>query len=134
MKISKILKNTLYSILFFIFLISGMIGISDILEKIKITGTFNFLLMFILTILFFAFLSDDLKKLDNRKELLDISKNVFSLDYTNLKNISNIDYDNNCNFVIYLKNGLHFPLKNFAVPETQQDLQDLDNHFSQIVF
>ena len=79
MKISKILKNTLYSILFFIFLISGMIGISDILEKIKITGTFNFLLMFILTILFFAFLSDDLKKLDNRKELLDISKNVFQL-------------------------------------------------------
>lgn len=35
MKILKMLKKSLYIILFFIFLFSGVIGIGNILEKIK---------------------------------------------------------------------------------------------------
>ena len=134
MKILKMLKKSLYIILFFIFLFSGVIGMSNILEKIKITGTFNSLLTYILSILFFIMLYVDLRKFDDRKKLLNIAKNVFSLDYTNLKNISRIDYDDNCNFIIYLKNGLHYSLDNYNIPKTQQDLQALDDSFSQIHF
>lgn len=131
MKFIKCLGNVLYSLILLFILISGICNMSTFIGHLGIGfGVLNYVLTISLLAFSFYMFSHNIDNIYGARKKLSIAKNVFSLDYTDLKNISKIDFDDSCNFNIYLKNGLHMSLNKYYIPKTQQELQDLDNEFN----
>ena len=84
--------------------------------------------LFILCEIYFL-ISEISKKSDEKVDnLLKISKIVYSLDYSNLKNIKELIIKNGNTFKIILKNDMELSIK--QIPLTQNDLITLDNKFN----
>lgn len=131
MKFIKCLGNILCSLILLFIVISGIYSISIWLERLGVGfGVLNYVLTISLSAFSFYMFSHNIDNIYGGKKKLSIAKNVFSLDYTDLKNISKIDFDDSCNFNIYLKNGLHISLNEYYIPKTQKDLQNLDDEFN----
>ncbi|MEE1389253.1 MAG: hypothetical protein U0M00_01600 [Clostridia bacterium] len=131
MKFIKCLGNILCSLILLFIVISGIYSISIWLERLGVGfGVLNYVLTISLSAFSFYMFSHNIDNIYGGKKKLSIAKNVFSLDYTDLKNISKIDFDDNYNFNIYLKNGLHISLNKYYIPKTQKDLQNLDDEFN----
>lgn len=131
MKFIKCLGNILCSLILLFIVISGIYSISIWLERLGVGfGVLNYVLTISLSAFSFYMFSHNIDNIYGGKKKLSIAKNVFSLDYTDLKNISKIDFDDNYNFNIYLKNGLHISLNEYYIPKTQKDLQNLDDEFN----
>lgn len=131
MKFIKRLGNILYSLILLFILISGICNMSTFIGRLGIGfGSLDYIITISLSAFAFYMFARDIDNIYGVKKKLNIAKNVFSLDYTNLKNISKIDFDNSCNFNIYLKNGLHISLNKYYIPKTQKDLQNLDDEFN----
>jgi hypothetical protein len=130
MKFIKCLGNILCSLILLFIVISGIYSISIWLERLGVGfGVLNYVLTISLSAFSFYMFSHNIDNIYGARKKLSIAKNVFSLDYTDLKNISKIDFDDNYNFNIYLKNGLHISLNKYYIPKTQKDLQNLDDEF-----
>lgn len=84
--------------------------------------------LFILCEIFFVF--NEISKETNEKvdNLLEISKIVYSLDYSNLKNIKELIIKNDNTFRVILKNNMELSIK--EIPLIQNDLITLDNKFN----
>lgn len=131
MKFIKRLGNILCSLILLFIVISGIYSISIWLERLGVGfGVLNYVLTISLLAFSFYMFSHNIDNIYGARKKLSIAKNVFSLDYTDLKNISKIDFDDNYNFNIYLKNGLHISLNKYYIPKTQKDLQNLDDEFN----
>lgn len=131
MKFIKCLGNILYSLILLFILISGICNMSTFIGRLGIGfGSLDYIITISLSAFAFYMFARDIDNIYGVKKKLSIAKNVFSLDYTNLKNISKIDFDDSCNFNIYLKNGLHISLNKYYIPKTQKDLQNLDDEFN----
>lgn len=131
MKFIKRLGNILYSLILLFILISGICNMSTFIGRLGIGfGSLDYIITISLSAFAFYMFARDIDNIYGVKKKLNIAKNVFSLDYTNLKNISKIDFDDSCNFNIYLKNGLHISLNKYYIPKTQKDLQNLDDEFN----
>lgn len=131
MKFIKCLGNILCSLILLFIVISGIYSISIWLERLGVGfGVLNYVLTISLSAFSFYMFSHNIDNIYGGKKKLSIAKNVFSLDYTDLKNISKIDFDDNYNFNIYLKNGLHISLNEYYIPKTQKNLQNLDDEFN----
>lgn len=131
MKFIKCLGNILCSLILLFIVISGIYSISIWLERLGVGfGVLNYVLTISLSAFSFYMFSHNIDNIYGARKKLSIAKNVFSLDYTDLKNISKIDFDDNYNFNIYLKNGLHISLNKYYIPKTQKDLQNLDDEFN----
>nr|DAT04988.1 MAG TPA: hypothetical protein [Caudoviricetes sp.] len=130
MKFIKCLGNILCSLILLFIVISGIYSISIWLERLGVGfGVLNYVLTISLSAFSFYMFSHNIDNIYGARKKLSIAKNVFSLDYTDLKNISRIDFDDSYNFNIYLKNGLHISLNKYYIPKTQKDLQNLDDEF-----
>lgn len=131
MKFIKCLGNILCSLILLFIVISGIYSISIWLERLGVGfGVLNYVLTISLSAFSFYMFSHNIDNIYGARKKLSIAKNVFSLDYTDLKNISRIDFDDSYNFNIYLKNGLHISLNEYYIPKTQKDLQNLDDEFN----
>lgn len=131
MKFIKRLGDILYSLILLFILISGICNMSTFIGRLGIGfGSLDYIITISLSVFAFYMFARDIDNIYGVKKKLNIAKNVFSLDYTNLKNISKIDFDDSCNFNIYLKNGLHISLNKYYIPKTQKDLQNLDDEFN----
>lgn len=131
MKFIKCLGNILCSLILLFIVISGIYSISIWLERLGVGfGVLNYVLTISLSAFSFYMFSHNIDNIYGARKKLSIAKNVFSLDYTDLKNISRIDFDDSYNFNIYLKNGLHISLNKYYIPKTQKDLQNLDDEFN----
>lgn len=131
MKFIKWLGNILYSLILLFIVISGICSISIGLERLGVGfGILNYVLTISLVTFSFYMFFHNIDNIYGARKKLSIAKNVFSLDYTDLKNISKIDFDDSYNFNIYLKNGLHISLNKYYIPKTQKDLQNLDDEFN----
>lgn len=131
MKFIKRLGIILYSLILLFILISGICNMSTFIGRLGIGfGSLDYIITISLSAFAFYMFARDIDNIYGVKKKLNIAKNVFSLDYTNLKNISKIDFDDSCNFNIYLKNGLHISLNKYYIPKTQKDLQNLDDEFN----
>lgn len=130
MKFIKCLGNVLYSLILLFILISGICNMSTFIGNLGIGfGSLDYIITISLSAFAFYMFSHNIDNIYGARKKLSIAKNVFSLDYTDLKNISKIDFDDNYNFNIYLKNGLHISLNKYYIPKTQKDLQNLDDEF-----
>ena len=119
MKFIKCLGNILCSLILLFIVISGIYSISIWLERLGVGfGVLNYVLTISLSAFSFYMFSHNIDNIYGARKKLSIAKNVFSLDYTDLKNISKIDFDDNYNFNIYLKNGLHISLNKYYIPKT----------------
>ena len=131
MKFIKYLGNILYSLILLFIVISGICNMSTCIGRLGIGfGSLNYIITISLSAFAFYIFAHDIDNIYGVRKKMSIAKNVFSLDYTNLKNISEIDFDDSYNFNIYLKNGMHMPLNKYYIPKTQQELQALDNEFN----
>ena len=131
MKFIKRLGNILYSLILLFILISGICNMSTFIGRLGIGfGSLDYIITISLSAFAFYMFARDIDNIYGGKKKLSIAKNVFSLDYTDLKNISKIDFDDSYNFNIYLKNGLHISLNKYYIPKTQKDLQNLDDEFN----
>ena len=102
MKFIKCLGNILCSLILLFIVISGIYSISIWLERLGVGfGVLNYVLTISLSAFSFYMFSHNIDNIYGGKKKLSIAKNVFSLDYTDLKNISKIDFDDNYNFNIY---------------------------------
>ena len=131
MKFIKCLGNVLYSLTLLFILISGICNMSTFIGRLGIGfGSLDYIITISLSAFAFYMFARDIDNIYGIKKKLKKKKNVFSLDYTDLKNISKIDFDDSYNFNIYLKNGLHISLNKYYIPKTQKDLQNLDDEFN----
>lgn len=119
----------LITIIGLIYFISILLGFSNILEFIGLKNSGGFLSL-MLTGCSAAFIGITSMKEEQQKKtkLLNIAKHIYCLDYTNLNNISKIDFDSNFNLKVHLKNGLKLNLPTCDIPKTQEELKKLDNN------
>lgn len=123
----------LITIIGLIYSISIFLGFSNILEFIGLKDSGGFLSL-MLTGSSVAFIGITSMKEEQQKKikLLSIAKHIYCLDYTNLNNISKIDFDNDFNLKVYLKNGFKLNLNTCNLPKTQEELKKLDDNIHKI--
>jgi len=126
-------KSYLIFIEIWIFLLSiiTFIGINSIL-KFDYSGFFSFLYVLGSFMLIYNLFSK-IKNVEIKKILTDI-KTVSNLDYSNLKNITKIDYTDNGDFYLYINNNKEtcFKLEKNRIPKNQEMLLELDEIYDGI--
>lgn len=92
-------------------------------------------LAFIITLSMFLFIGsivEENKKKDIKKAI-EKSKEIYSLNYSNLVNIEGIELQENFTYRVKFKNvGLSIPIKEY-LPKNQQELENLDQNYEQLL-
>ena len=113
--------------------INTIIGINKILPFDK-TGFFSMLIAFGI-ILYIVYLLSKEKTIVVQRTL-NIAKQLYSLDYSHLVNISRIEivYTEGCEYQVHFKDypDFHFSILEQKVPKNQEELELLDRQFDKI--
>lgn len=128
------MKNIFKMILFLILFIGCCFGVSDVLELIYIPTEYSIFLA-LLIVLGGIFLVIHISEEENKKkkeELIEIAKKIYSLDYTNLKNIENIELQTDKKLIINLKTPIKCHTTINEIPSSQEQLEELDKKFNGI--
>ena len=128
------MKRKIIGILFFMLFIICCFGTSDILELIHISTEYSLFLALLITlgmILLIIYISGEENKKKN-EELIEIAKKIYSLDYTNLKNIESLELQPSKELTVNLKNPIKWHLTIKEIPSSQEKLEQLDKKFNKI--
>lgn len=131
-KVKKFLIGTIGLISYFWI----AIRLSETLIALNITNPIiDYLLSVLFTTGLFLFLINEFIKAEkeDKQELLERAKRVYSLNYDKLEYIKALEINPNNNFkcILINKMGISFPLTDSNIPRTQEDLEKIDKRLMQ---
>lgn len=128
------MKKIIVGILFLFLFVGCCYGISGVLELIHIPTKYSLFLSLLIALggIFLIIYLSEKENEEKKQELIKIAKKIYSLDYTNLKNIESIELQSDKKLIVNLKNPIKWHFTINEIPSSQEELEKLDEKYNKI--